>query len=303
MSGGGTTNLTEIPDYIAENHEALIDGGGNRSGNFPSGVLDYLLDSLNEGSPWEGVDPFDPTDLLDTISDAIDDYATEVSGLAPTTDWDTYFTAAEAEADNALADATDIDAAVAAFETDQKRNLVKSLNAASASLYGANAAEGSALLQVSAVLRRGNDAAIAEYRARLERERGTTRANFILQAINQMLGIKGSRTDGLRALGALRSAVNTDRINAETGFQDRGFDIAWNDRTYELRLFPYAGNILASGLNAPTIPQGPSKLSTALASGAAIAAQGVQLGQAVGPQGAVLGGVAGFAAGALAGLA
>lgn len=307
FNSGGATALQSVPSESSGALQALLGGysATHPKAPYSVNVLDYLERALNSPNPWVGVQPIETRDIIDSIHARNGLYFSAIAAkLARVeSDWSDFYTTAEAKADEVLMDAVDIDAAVDSFEESIKPTYHRNLNAYLSSMYAMNSLESSTVLTGIAILRRGQATDVANFRATLERDRGGQRATFILQAISQMEGAQAQLMGEHRLGAALNTEARVTEFNALREQLNDQLEYGVKKATFQLNMFPFASNIVAAGAGATTSPLGPSKLSTALASGASMAVQGAAIGAQGGVQTAILGalvaGILGFAGGSV----
>jgi hypothetical protein len=77
--GGGTSGAIAYPEYLENFHEGLLASVSSLAGT---------------GSPWASQTPYDPDNRLEASDDAIEAFATMLSGIVETTDWTALYAAA-----------------------------------------------------------------------------------------------------------------------------------------------------------------------------------------------------------------
>lgn len=296
MAGGGQfgnpTTASAYPKHYIGSHQALMTGTGSDMDEFegyslPKGVLDVLGDALNGANPFTALSAYDSETNMTTAATRQGTFETLVDGLDAVTDWGTFKTTAVTAADAILLPESDITTSVSAFKSEILPEFAVAINGTLASLYNSNAAETSALPQALIVLRGRMASRVAAFRDALKRDTATAKANFVVQAIGQMVGLQGVQVDGTRVTAAQRLEVETTRANAAREAISDEIELRYKETIYYLGLFPQAGNVLANFSGGVQMPLGPSKLSTAISTGAALAAQGVALGAKAGPGAAI----------------
>ena len=312
MAGGGNygspQDATKYPKHYMGAHQALMLGTGTGEDEFdgytlPLGMLEALSNALDGTNPFTDVSAYDSSPNMATVETRQTLFESLVDALNSVSDWGTFATVAQYFADDVFTPEGSEEASVAAFKAASLPDFAAAINASMANLYTSNAAETAALPNALFGIRGRQAAAVAIHRATLKRDIATARASFIIQSISQMDGMLGMKLDATKATAGVRTEVETLKVNTAREALTDEVEFRYKEQTYTLNLFPTVGNTLASFSGGVQMPLGPSKLSQAISTGAALAAQGVALGSKAGPAGAIFGGVIGAGAGALSALA
>lgn len=289
MATGGGNAITDIPTIYKPYITEMMEGGSTVG----TGVLSALNTAITEGSPWLGITAFDPTSDLAALFSTYDAFDAEANNISPASQWGAYADAAVAKASTVVMGAADIDTAVAAFDTKGDLALLQAYNALSASAQSNNGVEGSGMFSGFAALHASKILATQSERSRLNQQKNSAVVAFVSDGVGQMENAQARRLDALRTSLTVRTQITITRINSNREWINDKVEIAVNHRQYFLKLYPFAGNILATALGAPNVPVGPSKMSTALSAAFSDAATGVAIGSKGGVGGAVAGGVLG----------
>jgi hypothetical protein len=321
MSGAATqsTTLDALPGYQVSFHRWLMDGdpslggwcGGVMSKEFdPPASLNYSFKYWGDAmvNPYDSASVYDPSDDMDDLGVAVEDFVAVVEDLDHYARWQVFLPVVQAAALVAFPNTIPVDVVtrINTFETQSLPSFYRSLNRMSGALFDADASEGSAHVLGMAILERGRRSDMAEFRARLEDENmrvvASARAQFILQSLQQLAIGDATAVDKARDIYSIKDSYYRLKIvsNKEFVAEELEYDAAY------LTWFPhlareYALPVLAGMNGASALQKGPSKASTAISTGLAFAAQGVQLGSVGGPGGAIAGGLIGGVLGLLAG--
>jgi hypothetical protein len=304
MGGGagvGPTDLANVPGHLIADHQALMEGSGSwetTDGSWSTtlaggGILQHLDAAILAGTPWDTVEAYDPTEDLALIDAEFAVFRTAVAALDPAEDWADFSDMALAIADGILEDGGSEELGVEAFTEDAKEDFARELAVVRATLFANNASEGSALPMMMAILRRGFLGKILTYRMQLRRDLAAARATFVAQGISEMQQAQRFKIEAQRLASIIRNELRVVAINAFREQKNETLEYAQKKQTFRLGLFAAPFNGLAGYSGATSIPQGPSKLSTALSTALSGAATGVSVGAQGGPGTAVLGGFVG----------
>lgn len=304
MSGGsgtGPTTLAEVPGHLIADHQALMEGSGSWSDTNGSwsttlsggGILQALDEAMAAGTPWDTITAYDPTEDLAMIDAEFSTFRAAVEALDPAEDWADFSDMALTIANGILEDGGSEETQIEAFTEDAQDDFARELAATRATLFANNAAEGSALPMMMAILRRGFLAKITAFRAQIKRDFTAQRAAFVAQGISEMQQAQRLKIEAQRLVAIIRNELRVVAINAFREQQNETLEYAFKRQTFKLGLFAQPFNGLAGYSGAASIPQGPSKLSTALSTALSGAATGVSVGAQGGTGTAILGGFVG----------
>ena len=284
--GGGGSGRVEYPEYMQTQHETWLTD------------IDGVMDTAIGGSPYTGVDAFDPTDPLADAWTAVCAFNTVTDALDHESDWLSAITAARSEYDDNVVDTTQIDDDVNAFAQvlDDNINYVQ-LPQLKAGYRDANAVLSSAFPIAEAVLRGMAVRDVAKYATELRVKNHFLRAEWIAKAADRMLTSLLQRVVFEESVARISVEAKRIHIVAFKEQVDQDLDIDAKDGRWDLETYQYGANMLAAigGGTAQTGQKEPSKASSALGGALSGAAMGMQL-SGGNPYGAAIGGALGLAA-------
>lgn len=309
LDGGGGTALSTLYPYHQNTHFTLIGGGigGDYVGTdpaphtpqlssvLPGGIMDYLGAALEAGNPYATAVPYDPTDELQSLDDAVAAYASMLSSLDPQTDFTSYLATAITGVDSVM-DSTYIDDAVDAFETRTAPQFARAINRLTGPMAMIGAVNSSAFIIGMGLLERQRLADLADRTAQLEATESNQRAILAHQFMAEIITMANRNIEHARSLADAKGNAAKVRMIAKKEHLAEDLELDYKDLTYELELFGYGSAVLAAGLGAPQRPVGPSKAATALASTITTAATVASVASPLGlPLAGLLAGGAGLA--------
>lgn len=312
MGGGagiGPTELVNVPGHLIATHQAMMEGTGSwesEAGSWSTtlaggGILQHLDTALLQGTPWDTIEAFDPSDDLALIDTEFSAFRAAIALIDPAENWQDFVEMAMDNAAEILEDMAGEEASVEAFREDAQDDFARELAAVRATLFANNASEGSALPMMMAIMRRGFIARILAYRAQLKLNQSAQRATFVSQGVSEMEQAQRFQTEALRLATVIQAELRTLVINAMRNQKHETLEYLEKKQTFRLNLFAAPFNGLAGYSGTSSIPIGPSKLSTALSTALSGAATGISVGGQAGVPGAIaggfIGGLMGFAAG------
>jgi hypothetical protein len=290
--GGGSSGKVSWPSYLQDRHKGWL--GEVEEGDV---TMREAMHAAYGHSPYADLAPFDPTSEMAAVQAKLDALHGKVGALDAASDYQTAQTAAIARA-NELAGPETIAPLVAAFEQEQRRELLRSMARLSAGYFDANAVSGSAYLFALAALESDHLHEVAKFSAEMQRQAWRDRLVAITAATSEMLKSIFAKVELERAAAAMETEVARMRIVAMKEYFDDDAEFAIKDALWDLELFAYAGNLLGNVQGGATVPgagtrKGNSGLSM-LGGALSGAASGALAGSMVAPGiGTVIGAVAG----------
>jgi len=284
--GGSGAGVVDYPIHMKSFQESWLDHAGADT------ITDSITDVVNSAlgnSPWIGKTAYDPdSDLTDLIA-APATLQTLVSLLSSGTSLDAVIA-------NILSDSY-IDNAVTEYAADLDARLTSEvLPRFEAGLRDINAVVSSSFVIGRALIEENQDRQVAKYSADLH----------LKAASDDAIKIIGMKLEYQKAVSQMISEANRIKIVAKKEESDANMEIDEADALWDIELFQYGANLLASiggGTHSTKSPKGISKTASAIGGGMAGAAGGAlvgaEVGTAGGAWGALIGGVLGAAAGLL----
>jgi hypothetical protein len=297
-SGGGSSGKVDYPDYMKDWHGRVLDDSGTDS---LSTSITAVMDAALGNSPWAAYTAYDPDADIAAYEAAVSDYATILAGIDYTVDWASFYAQAVATIDAAADDIVDDDVDAYADTLDDELT-TKVLPRFRAGMRDVNAVVSSAFVIGQAVIEGFRDRDVARHASKLRVALVTGANSSYLEAVNQMTNLMINRLNYEDSYAKLMIEANRIKIVAKKEESELNSRYDESDALWDLEVFKYGGNMLASiagaavneGVEGPST--GASMIGGAL-SGAAAGAMiaGASKGAIAGPVGAIIGGVLGAA--------
>jgi hypothetical protein len=285
--GGSSSGKADYPDYMKTFHNDILDQTGTDT--VTSSVMDAMNAALGN-SPYTTLDAYDPTADTTAYMAVLTAFKAILAGVSDTADWATIYAQAKTTVDNVV----DLAADIAAFADQLDDEITtKVLPRFRRGMQDINAVVSSAFPIGEAVIEGFRDREVAKYSSALRLKN----ADFIIAGTGQMLQLMIQRIGWEESYA--RTYVEASRIkivaHKEQVDQDAKLDV--DDALWDLELFKYGSNVLASiagAVNQGT--KGASTTQSMIGGAMAGAAGGAMIG---GAPGAIIGGVLGAASGLL----
>lgn len=283
--GGGSSGRVDFPEYMKDWHGIALDDGGVDVLN--TSITDVMNASLGS-SPFIGAVAYDPDTPVAAMIGAPDDLGTLVDLLSAGTGLNTLI--------NNVLDEGRIDDAVTEFSEDLGNRLtVEVLPRFEAGMRDINGVLSSAFVIGRAVIEDGQTRQVAKYSADLHLKAFSDDAIKIIQM----------KLDFQRVVSSLIIEANRLKIVAKKEEADGNLKIDESDALWDLEVFKYGGNLLAS-ISGATIStqkhQGSSTAQSVIGGGLSGAAAGALIGMETGWWGGPAGAIGGAILGAGMGL-
>jgi len=285
--GGGSSGRVDFPDYMKDWHGIALDDGG--ADVLTTSITDVMNAAIGS-SPFTGAVSYDPSTPVAAMIGAPDDLGTLVDLLSAGTGLNTLIS-------NVL-DENRIDDAVTEFSEDLGNRLTTEvLPRFEAGMRDINGVLSSAFVIGRAIIEDGQTRQVAKYSADLHLKAFGDDAIRIIQL----------KLDYQKVVSSLIIEANRLKIVAKKEEADGNLKIDESDALWDLEVYKYGGNLLASISGASTTSgkhQGSSTAQSviggALSGAAAGALYGMTEGAAVGSApGAIIGGILGAGMGLL----
>jgi hypothetical protein len=323
--GGMGSGVVDYPAHMKTWHQDAMDDTG----------ADVLATSMNDAmnaaigsSPWTAAVPYDPSADITAYEAAIAGFDALIAGITETTDWDALFTQAVASitvADKSITGITDaeilVDSAAFAASLDNQITTVV-LPRFQAGMLDINAVVSSAFVLGQSNIEGFRDTDVAKHESGLRVDAAKVNAQVDVQEAQmnlnkdvQVTQIQISAADQMLRIYLNRYAWEESymkvvvegkrlKIIASKEESDLGYEYDEKDALWDLEVFQYGGNLLASiggGVLNPksTKPSGAQSVIGGALSGAA---SGAMIGSAVPGIGTAIGAGIGGLLGAASGL-
>lgn len=271
--GGGNSGKVDYPAYMKTQHETWLtaintDINTARSGN----------------SPYYSASAYDPTTPLAAMDTAVCAFNTVVDALDNESDWDSAMTQAKTTID-ALISNTYINADVDAYADeidDQVDNIT--IPKFQRGMQDINAVQTSAFALGEALIYGMRDRDVAKYTSDLRLKSSLMRNELIAKGASEMLQALLTRVDFEKNVAHYTLEYNRMFIGAKKDQTDQDYEYDELDAKWDLEMFQYGGNMMASIAGAATNQgtKGPSKTASAIGGALSGAAAGTAIAPGIG---------------------
>ena len=289
--GGGSSGDVDFPDYMKTFHGRALDGSGADTPT--SSIVDIINASLGN-SPFAAATAYDPDTDITAYEAAISGFDTLIAGIDEATDWAALFTQAETSIDGVSDDDIDDDVDAFADELDDEIT-TKVLPRFEAGMRDINAVVSSAFVIGRANIEGFRDRDVARHASKLRLGVVADRQKSYVMATEQMLRLLIARYGWEESY--MRTVIEAKRIKivAKKEEVDENLKIGEDDATWDLELYQYGANLLASIGSGTMVPKTNKPSRTSSVIGGAMA--GATAGSMVSPGwGTAIGAVVGAAA-------
>ena len=272
--GGGGAGVVDYPDYMKDFHEGVLGDGAVTS------TITEIMDAALGNSPFTAEVAYDPDTPIAAMSAAVVDLDTLVALLSSGTGLDTLV--------SEVLDEDRLDDAVDEFSADLAARLtVEVLPRFEAGMRDINAVTSAAFAIGRAVIEEGQTREVSKFSAGLH-----------LKAFgDDALRLIALKLEYQKFLSSMDIEVNRMKIVAKKEESDTNLKISESDALWDLELFQYGSNVLASigGGVANSKVKGPSTASSVIGGALSGVAAGAMVGSSMGNPliGAIAGGVLG----------
>lgn len=298
--GGGSSGKISYPAYMQDMHHQWLNDFSDAPGDQP-GSLDTFPDvataMLNAttavgGNPFSGAVAYSPDTDITNAQDALDDFQGDLAS-----GWTAFLTSAMEGIDATIASPVDFDGMSNVISDRIRTEQNKAQSRFNARALDIGAIQNSTYAMSLAQLEQATRDRIYEF--------STGQEDKLLDARLQLMGsLGGTRLDGMRSVAAQQGQIS--QLTAVAKFEEKQTNQQWEnaEATWDLDLFQYGNNVLASIAGAAVSAKGQSQtqLQGGLASLLTGGSTSLTLGSAgLGGAGALaaFGGPWGIAAGAL----
>lgn len=296
-SGGGSSGKVSHSAYLEACHNDWLNHTGVDT---IEKSITEVMDSAIGSSPWTGLSAYNPDAAIAEYEAGIKAFAVLLAGLSDTADWNAFYANAALALDGA-GDAN-IAADVAAYADVLDDNIAtRVLPRFRRGMQDINAVVSSAFPIGEAIIEAFQARDVAKYAASLRSALGDKH----LQATEQMMNMMARRIGWEESYVRLLIESKRIKIVAKKEQTDQDATIDEADAKWDLEVFQYGGNLMASIGGGTAIPNMAKKNVGASVLGGAVtgAAAGAYVGSVVPgigtAVGAAVGGVLGAAAGFL----
>ena len=295
-SGGGSSGKVSHSAYLEACHNDWLDHTGVDT---IEKSITEVMDSAIGNSPWTGKFAYNPDAAIASYEAGVTAFAALLAGLSDITDWNAFYANAALTIDG-VGDAN-IAADVAAYADVLDDDIAaRVLPRFRRGMQDINAVVSSAFPIGEAIIEAFQARDVAKYAATLRSALGDKR----LQAVDQMMNMMARRIGWEESYVRLLVESKRIKIVAKKEQTDQDATIDEADAKWDLEVFQYGGNLMASIGGGTAIPNMAKKNVGASVLGGAVtgAAAGAYVGSVVPGIGTAVGAVVGGVLGAAAGL-
>jgi hypothetical protein len=288
--GGGQSGKVDYPAYMKTQHETWLT------------AVATDIDTARLGdSPYFAAVAYDPSSKLANMDTAVCAFNTVVDALNHENDWDAAMIQAATTIDTLISDTyinEDV-AAYAAIIDDQTDNVT--IPKFQRGMQDINAVQSSAFAIGGALIYGMRDRNVAKYTSELRLKLNLQRNEMITNSASLMLQALLSRVEFEKAVTHYTIEANRMAIAATKDQTDQDFEFDELDAKWDLEMFQYGGNMMASIAGSATSQGTPSSGRSQTASAIGGGLSGAAAGAMVGAKMGTIGGLPGMATGAVIG--
>ena len=273
--GGSSSGAVSYPAYVETVHSDWINNSG--ADTLTSSVTD-AMNSAYGNSPWTGAIPYDPDADITAYEAAISGFDAIIAGINEPVDWAALFTQAVSSIDG-VSDA-EITADVVAFAAEQDDQLTTvTLPRFEAGMRDINAVVSSAFAIGKSNIEGFRDRDVARHSSKLRLAIIADRGRLYIEGTSQMMNFLLQKYSWEESY--MKVVVEGKRIKlvAKKEESDMNLNIDEKDALWDLEVFQYGGNLLASvagGVSTPNVDS-PSKMQSAIGGALQGAAAGAMM--------------------------
>jgi len=301
--GGGSSGAVSYPGYMETIHQDWLEGAA--ASRLTTENVTATMAAAIGNSPFTTYSAYNPDTDIAAMEVALATFTNLVAAIDPGTDVVGFLQAIKNEIDNnwtsdeAIQDAVD---AFGAILDDQIDNEV--LPEFEIGMRDANAVMSSAFVLGKAYIYASRDRDVAKYAGDLKM---VSRKDVLLAGLQGMIHIEEVKIANTASVSASTIEQKRIKIVAKNEENDIDMKIDENDASWDLEVFQYGANVLASIGGGAVTPKGSgsktNKMQSAIGGALSGAASGAMIGAAKGsvggPWGAAIGGAIGLAGGLL----
>lgn len=312
MPSGGGAPPGELVTILQFEGASILSGvdpvtGTPTLADYPVSVIAHdALDAAHSdfgGNPYTFVESYDSDNELDAVDTEYNEYDVNADALDPSTDISAAIALALTEVEDSgnldldPANSVQIAALVTAMQNSSKVEMLKDVSRAFTGLYEIRGLMSTQMGVAVAQIEHQRGIALADQEARLRIFAHRERTEAVLQVANTYLRENQSRVEQGRLAAAMRGDIARNRIVAEMDRINFDTHIESKEALWDLELFQYYGNILASLSGAASLPRAMTERERVLNGVMTSLSGAIQAGQATGSPGlGVAFGVASLAA-------
>lgn len=238
-SSGGASGKVSWPKYLQQQHETWLNDNDGKD-------MACAIDAAYNGSPYIGFTVYNPAEELDASQTQLDSFISEIPA-DPTVDWGADVDAAVTKTGSlAILGDAEVAAMVAAFSSEQQTQLQLAMGRMAAGMADAGADMSSAFQFALAKMQMDHLREVAKVTVQLVEKNRGEKIEFIKEGIGKLGEGRLNRLEAMKAATHLQAEINRVRIVAEKEYDDSRLNILVRDATWNMEIFTYADNLLAS---------------------------------------------------------
>lgn len=233
-------------------------------------------------SPYYNQTAYDPSTDFSTVQTRYNTWDSDVQTASLSTVVPTAIGNAATEVDGDLIPTTEIDDAVNAYETRSKQAYLRSVSRATAGMFDARAVMTSQFGMMVANMEADRQAELNDVDAKMRLYAQRERTQSILNLTSEFLRQQQFAIQAGEASTAMQFDIKRALILAEQDKKEYDVEMDVRDTLWDLDLFAYGEQMLASLTGTPTVPRGLTPRERALGAFMRATSQGLQMGTALG---------------------
>lgn len=184
--GGGGAPPGQLATYPTQVTEWLTAVEGT-PGDLTFDLVSALNAAKGTSSPWDGLDPLDPTEVLNVAKDALSEFTDNVLDMDPASDVKRFIDQATEKYDAKINSSADLDALVDAHDQATEAAYQRRVSGMSVGMWMQGAFMTTQFAVAGALIAAEREADLTEFRERLETANFSLRSGAILDITRSML--------------------------------------------------------------------------------------------------------------------
>lgn len=306
--GGGSSGKISWPSYFQDQHKRLmfegvptssVDGSSNSEIHMETALLEAW-----DNSPYNAAVTYDPATEVEANEGELAELKVLIDAQDATTDWPALLDVVLAKIDAEFDNSTERLAVVEEYDRQKTPAYLREVGRFSAGMADVGASNSSAFAVGLAIMAMQNLQDTSGFAAKLALQDRSVKWQLTQAGTSEAMRLHMFNVEAKRNLTTTTTEVNRIDVLLNREYLDRDLELSVKDHLWNLELFQFGGNLLATaqGGIGPTQSKDQSSktggMTSMLGGGLSGAASGAMLGGMVGgPVGALIGGGIGLIAG------
>ena len=245
--GGGGSGKVDYPDYMKAWHAQALGIDTDGTGCLLTADLGEIINAKIGASPFATLVPFDPATRTALMDTAVGEFKTIVDDMTGEGEWPGLLAMAVSSVDSSLFTDVDVNAEIAAYNAIVDADIDNTiLPRFRRGMQDINAVNTSAFVVGEALLEAEGERNKAKFAADAMLQNYKERMSIIISSVGEMVKLIISKLDIQRALTQAVLEENRLIMIAEKEETDQDIHLSELDGKWDLEVWGYAGNMLAS---------------------------------------------------------